>query len=411
MKNLKISLLFTACAVLIFTSCEKDSTSVNDNNSKYVVSLRTQASAEETADYLLTTNDLTSGEISAVGQGVELAGWNYVGHFGDTYFGIGYEFNEAIGFKENNGVLIEQGKMAFERMDLLTPINDETFLATGAPWGGGSFDCSFQFIDIDGIGIQKTVKHPIYESYKYVDSISDYEQLNAWPTFAFIQGDKIFVSFYPLNGVTWETPNTDTAYMSIYSFPEMKYLKTIKDARTSPIGYYSSQPCVVKDENNNHFLFSSSSFAAGFTQSTKPSGILKINAGEEDFDKNYFFNIEEHGYRVLTAAYAGNNKVVAKVISVDIDNGNAQWGAFSSDTPILNVAIIDLEQQSFTIVNDIPFHGGQYLTPLLVEDNVVHMSVNNGTEAYVYQVYAETASASKGAKIIGNELQGIFLNK
>lgn len=412
MKSLKTTLLFTVLTAVTFISCEKETTGGNEEQkSKYVVSLRTQASSEETADYYLTSDDLMTGEISAVGQGVELIGWNYNGSFSGTHFAIGYELNECIGYTETEGVLIEKGKLAFERMDVLSPLDDEKFLAIGAPWGGGAYDCQLQFVDIAGIGISKTVKHPIYESFNYVDSIDAYEQLNAWPTFAYVQGSKLYVSFYPLNGATWETPQTDTAYLSIFSYPELDYIKTIKDARTSPIGYYASQPAIIEDENGNHYTFSSSSYAAGFTQATKPSAILKINANTDAFDADYYFNVEETGYKVLTAAYAGNGKVVAKVINAQLDVPSYQWAAFGAASPLLNVAIIDLNAKSLTILDAVPAHGGQYQTPMLVEDGMVYISVNNGVEAYVYKVDAATASATKGAKIIGNELQAIFSNK
>lgn len=410
MRNLELTLLFAAMAVLPFTSCEKES-STQSTSANYIVSLRTQASSEETADYLLTTDDLMSGEITAEGQGIELIGWNYAGHFGGSYFAIGYELNQCIGYKENNGVLTEQGKLAFERMDLLCPIDDASFLAIGAPWGGGAYNCQFQVVDVEGVSISKTVEDPIYESYYHVDSTNADVQLNAWPTSAYVDGDRLFVSFYPLVGTTWQTPNTDTAYISIYSYPEMEYINTIKDSRTSPIGYYGSQPSIIADESGNHYTISTASLAAGYTQSTKPSGILRVNAGSEEFDTSYFFDVEASGYKVLTAAYAGNNKVVANVIKAETDIASYAWAAFSATSPLLYTAVLDLSGKTLSLVSDVPAHGGQYRTPMLVVDGMVYISVNNGTEAYVYQVDAANVAATRGAKIIGNELQGIFLNE
>lgn len=412
MKSLKFLLILTVIIVATLSSCEDDSTGSDEvlQKSKYVVSLRTQASDEETADYFLTSDDLMSGEISAVGQGVELIGWNYIFSSSGMHFALGYELNECIGYKDVDGTLVEQGKLAFERMDVVSPIDNEKFLAIGAPWGGGSYDCQLQYVDINNISISKNVKHPIYKSFVFDEEKNENVQLNAWPTFGYVEGDKLFVPFYPLDGVTWETKLTDTASVSIFSYPEIEYIKTIKDTRTSPIGYYASQPCVVEDESGNHYTFSSSSYAAGFTQATKPSGILKINAGTDEFDVDYFFNVEEFGYKVLTAAYAGNDKVVAKVIKVALDTPKSVWAAFRATTPLLNVAVLDLKAKTVTIVDDVPLHGGQYETPMLVEDGMVYLSANDGIEAYVYRVDASTNSATKGAKIIGNELQSISLN-
>ncbi len=402
--------IMAAIAIAGLTSCEEEKVTTESSGTDYVVTLRNQASSESTADYYLLADDLMSGEITAVGQGVELSGWNYVGKFGNTYFAFGYTDSECIAYKVVDSTLEQQGKLLFDRMDMFAPIDDEVFLAIGAPWGGGSYNCNLQVVDIENVAISNSVEHPLYENY-YTDADTTI-QLNCWPTFAYVEDDRLFVFFYPLNGSTWATPNTDTAYASIFSYPELSYITTIKDSRTSPIGYYATQPCVVEDESGNHYTFSSSSYTVGYTQATKPSGILRINAGEESFDEDYFFNIEDnYDYQVLTAAYAGDGKVVANVSSVENNISANSWGASSATSPILETAIIDLEEQTFTLVEDVPVHGGQGQTPMLVEDGMVYLSINDGTDAYIYQVDASTATATKGAQIIGNELQGIFSNK
>lgn len=388
-------------------SAKKDdgSCEYGDNTVNYVMSLRALDASEESADYYLTVDDLMSGEISAEGQGEELVGWNYNGHFGDTYFAFGYDLNECVGYKIVQGQLTQMGKFVFERFDVMNAIDDEYFMAIGAPWGGGSYDCQLQVVNIDDIAIHKNKKHPIYEY------IHEGEQLNAWPTSSFVQGNRLFVSFYPLNGATWETPNTDTAYVSVYSYPDLDYIKTIKDARTGPIGYYGGQPCILETENGDHYTLSSGSMSAGFTQATKPSAILKIKSGTESFDADYYFDVEASGYRVTSATYVGDGLAVANVIEISTDEAAAavnQWALFSEVTPLLHTAVIDLNAQTVTIVNDVPVHGGQYATPFLVEGNDVYVSINDGTDAYVYKVNAQTATATRGAKLIGNQFQGLF---
>ncbi len=407
----RFTLMMSITALLCMYSCDDDDTIYTQSSGiKYVVTLRNQASSESTADYLLTTDDLMSGEITAEGQGIELNGWNYVGSYGNKYFAFDYTDNICYGYSIIDSTLELQGQISYDAMDMFAPIDDETFLAIGAPWGGGSYNCQLQFVDIENVGISKTIENPLYESY-YSDADTTY-QLNAWPTYAYQEDDKLFVFFYTMNGSTWATPNTDTAYCSIFSYPGIEYLKTIKDSRTSAIGYYSSQPCVVEDDEGNHYTFSSSSYGAGFTQATKPSGILKINAGETSFDEDYFFNVEDnYGYKVLSGAYAGNGKAVVSVISTENDTEDNVWGASSASNPIVKTAVIDLENQTFTLINDIPTHGGQGQTPYLLEDNMVYISINDGTNAHVYEVNASTATATQGAEIIGNELQGIFLNE
>ena len=391
-----------AAIMLTVSSCNKKDNTEPTGPTGYVLGYRTAGTP--TADYLVNAASLDSGVISATGNGVELQGWNYYGKAGNTYFAIDYTNNICYGYNISEaGALVEKGQFAFERMDCMTEIDENNLLAIGAPWGGGSYDCKIQVVNATDVSIQQSAATPIYTSY---DSAN--VRLNAWPTHSYIENGKLFIAFYTLEGASWATTETDTAYVSVYSYPGLQYLHTFKDTRTGPIGYYGGSPAMITDEAGNHYSFSTSSKAGGFTQSTKPSGILKINKGAEQFDPSYFFNIESQGYRILTGAYAGNGKVVARVVSTTIDNSAPAWAAFSVTAPVCNIAVLDLNTQSFNIVSSIPNHGGQYQTPFHVENGKVYTSINNGTEAYVYAVDPNSGTATRGARIEGSELQSIF---
>jgi hypothetical protein len=403
-----IKLSFIAALLWTVTSCEENDPVTDTSTANYVMSLRTTGANDESSDYLLTVEDLMTGEISAQGTGVELVGWNYTGKFGGTFFSFGYDLNECIAYDISNNALQEKGKFVFERFDVINAIDNNTFMAIGAPWGGGSYDCQLQMVDINEVAISKTVLHPIYVSF---DPNNPGVQLNAWPTYSYVDGDKFYVSFYTLNGVSWETPNTDTAYVSVFTYPELEYIKTIKDTRTGPIGYYGAQPAILTDEAGDHYTLSSGAYSAGFTQVTRGSGILKIASGTDAFDANYFFGVESTGYRVTSATYVANGLAVANVISKSLDETAAlqsQWALFSEVTPLLNTAVIDLYNKTLTLIDEVPLHGGQYQTPFLVEEGMVYISVNDGMETFVYQVDAENKSAVKGAKLIGNQFQGLY---
>ncbi|HRG88032.1 MAG TPA: DUF4374 domain-containing protein [Chitinophagales bacterium] len=397
----KLSMAAFAVCILLLAGCKKDTGNNPDSPTGYLVGYRTAGTP--TADYFVNTSSLDSGVISATGNGVELQGWNYYGKSGNTFFAIDYTNNICKGFEVQNGVLTEKGQFVFERMDCMTEIDENTMLAIGAPWGGGSYDCKIQLVNSSDISIQQSAATPIYVSFDTAGT-----QLNAWPTHAYIENGKLFIAFYTLVGSTWDTPNTDTAYVSVYSYPGLQYQRTFKDTRTGPIGYYGGSPAMITDEAGNHYSFSTSSKAAGFTQTTKPSGILKVNRGEEQFDPSYFFDIEALGYRILTGTYAGNGKVVARVVSTTVDNTAPAWAAFSVTAPVCNIAVLDLNSKSFNIVSNVPLHGGQYQTPFLLQSGKVYTSVNDGTEAYVYIVDPSAGTAVKGARIEGSELQSFF---
>lgn len=397
LKTIAIGMLY-----IFVCSCEKEKTEVVDSN--YITLFRT--ATDPTADYLLSVEDLMTGTISATGTGIEVGGWSYFATAGNTLFAIDYDNSIAKGYLLDSGQLVENGQFAFERLDCFGEGTNGTAVGIGAPWGGGSFNCKINIIDGASTSIIKSVNTPIYEPYH------EGNQLNAWPTANWIQNNKLFVSFYPLVGTSWKTPMTDTAYVSVYSYPGLVYQYTFKDTRTGPIGYYASQPCVVEDESGNHYTFSSASISTGYTQSTKPAGILKINNGETTFDEDYFFNTEELGYKVLGGVYVGNGKVVARVLSTTVEANPAvvSWATFAvTEGPIHNMAVIDLFNKTIQVVNDIPLHGGQYKTPFLVEDGKVYASITtSSSDAYIYKIDPETVTATKGAKIQGAEIQAFY---
>lgn len=410
-KNYIIIMLLALVSVLYSCDTDEDTNeSGNEDWTGYVVGLRS-TEGDASADYILTVDDLMTGTITSEGQGIEQAGWSYYTATSDKYFSIGYTLNEFIGYEVEAGNLVYDSKFVFERIDVIDLLDENTFLGIGAPWGGGSYDCKLQVIDAATVSITRTVSHPIYESFYYVDSLEKDVQLNAWPTDTYVTGDKLYVSFYPLHGTSWQTPNTDNAQVSVYAYPSLEYLTTFEDDRTSPIGYYGGQPVMLTDESGDIYTISSSSYFAGFTQATKPSGILRIKSGEQAFDEDYFFNVEEeYGFKVLNGHYVGNGKVVARVSNAADDNSaDRMWAAFGN-YDVCKVVIIDLAAQTLTQVTDIPVHAGQYQTPYLTEAGKVYMSIrqNSNGDAYVYRIDPATATAEKGAKIDGLELQAIY---
>ena len=146
---------------------------------------------------------------------------------------------------------------------------------------------------------------------------------------------------------------------------------------------------------------------AGFApKSTKPSGILKINAGEEEFDADYFLNIqEETGGNIFWFDYIGNNKAVARIL---MDDNGGWYTAFGRDFFNQKLVIIDLVTQTITDVADVPLHAKRYTSPLLIDDGKAYLSIETADEAAVYTLDVATGTATKGATIDGKTIKGFF---
>lgn len=401
------TILFLLAATMLLGSCYKEKNKFQLEGGNYVLSLRTQGSGNNTTDYLLTANSINTGlqTISSTGNGIEQLAWCYFGSTGNTVMSFSYGTNNvAIGYGLGaGGRLYEKGRISFERMDCIGKGDDSTLIAIGAPWGGGSYDCEIQLIDTRGISIKKRKLTPLYMTDKS-------DVLNKWPTSIVVNDNKLYVSFYPLDGSSWNTDLTDTAYVSIFSYPGLDSLTTIKDTRTGPIGYYGNQVNMLKAENGDIYTFSPSSIASGYTQFTKHSGILRINSGATEFDPSYFFDVEaaSGGAKLLSATYAGSGLLVARMLKADSDT--ALWGAFDVSNPICKIAVIDLNSKTVKMVNDIPDHGGQYGGQGLVEDGKVYVSITStiAGESRIYAVDPATATATKAAKIQGLEVPAIY---
>lgn len=402
MKN-RYALLILVFVALIGTGC-----SVNDSSEEggketpadYTVAFTAQGSQNESTDYIFNTDSLMEGSISAEGIGIEQTGWRYMSAHGNTLFSIGYyDDNNAIAYKlDNNGNLREKGRFVFENtLDMVGYADDNTMLAMEVPRVDFA-DRVLHKIDVNSVSIQSKTPLRIWESRK--------DSLVAWPTDLVVRDGNLFIPFYKLHARgDFTTPQTDTAYVALYSYPDLEFKKYITDTRMGPIGVYGCFNGMISDEAGNLYAYSSASYASGFTTQSKPSGILRINDGETDFDDSYFFNVEEAaGGKVNFFEYVGNGKAIANIVTDD----SRLWGAYDTGNEINKLVILDLVNQTSTDVTNVPLHGGFYGSPWLVEDGTVYMSIVTSTDAHVYAVDVASATGTQGAEIMGSELKGIY---
>ena len=154
-----------------------------------------------------------------------------------------------------------------------------------------------------------------------------------------VSGNRLYQTFYPVDATTFNTQSTDTQFVAIYSFPDFQLETVIEDTRVGPAGAFNTRSGIFKAENGDLYTVSTSGLANGYSQATKPAGILRIPAGTAAFDDDYFFNTQDvisPGGKIAHAIYIGDNKLFAAITVADhtIDN---RW----SDTN-LKLAIVDL---------------------------------------------------------------------
>lgn len=406
MKAKQISYLSLALIVGLM-SCKKDDDDSNEcrtQSSGITMSLKTTGGDE--SEFIVNKSDIMSGEISALGNGIEQTGWRFYYPVGNTVFASGYsDDNQCAGYSDNgNGAIVKKGEFIFENsLEMFGHSEDnQTFLAMEIPREGFT-NRRLHFIDVSTVNVNKIVGTRIFEN--TIDSIV------AWPTALHVRGDKLFIPFQKLDSKGWfSTPSPDSAFVAIYSYPEMEQEPEaiISDSRTSNIGVNGSTTGLIEVDNGDLYSFSCGAEMAGFAPaSSKPSGILKIKSGELDFDDSYFFNIEAatNGGKLFWFDYIGGNKAIARILT---DDTGGPWAAYGREVFNQKLVILDLVDQSVTEVSNVPIHAKRYSSPVFIQEGKVYVSIETADEAYVYEIDIETATGTKGAEIIGKTIKGFY---
>lgn len=398
--SLLVALLLTACG-----GDDKKPTGPTTETVAPGITMSFKTTGDDETEFIIKQENVMQGEISAIGTGIEQAGWRFFYPVGKTLFASGYsDDNQATGYAADaSGQIAEKGSFIFENaLEVFGHSDDEqTLLAMEIPRAGFA-DRRLHFIDVDAVMVTRIVGTRIYESQA--------DSLVAWPTALQVRGDKLFVPFHKMdaNGF-FTTPSPDSAFVAVYSYPNVGAApeKIIADPRTSNIGVNGSTTGLIEADNGDLYSFSCGAEMAGFAPaSSKPSGILRIRAGRTEFDSGYFFDIEAAtGGKIFWFDHVGGNKAIARILT---DDSGGAWAAYGRDVFNQKLVIIDLAAQTVTDVAGVPLHAKRYSSPVTVRDGKLYLSIETASEAYVYQVDIATATATRGSKINGKTIKGFY---
>lgn len=396
-------------------SCGSDKEDViSQSQTKYVVAFQANPVGEEAAvDYVLelpSIDALTSGTINVENKGIPQTGWRFFHQAGKTLYTAGYSQDVTCNSYaiNNEGVLAEKAAFTFNStLDTYTETEDNKLIAVELSYSGLGKK-RFHIVNNETGKVERIVEHEI--DITTGDASRNDPGSIPWITGMVQQNNKLFVAYHKWSADgNYQTPDTDRAYVAIFSYPEFELEKIIYDSRTSPIGTNGHTTGIVQTENNDIYSFSSSALSAGFTSASKPSGILRIKQGTTEFDADYFFDVENatNGGKIFWMDYIGNGKAIARILIDDMVGAN-EWGAYLRND-VVKLAIIDLDAKTVTDVQGAPNpHGQRYTAPVFVENNKVYLSISDATETRVYIIDPSNATAQKGAKVEGQSLKGIF---
>ncbi|MES2627569.1 MAG: DUF4374 domain-containing protein [Bacteroidota bacterium] len=402
-KRTFLPVLLAFGAMTTFSSCDKKEEEVVTVTGSYVLAVTADGSSSEATDYILQSSDLMSGEISPVGQGIEQKSYRMYELVGKTLLSITYQNpNTVPGYVMNaEGKLVQKtGQFSVNRLHARNPIDQNTMFGMTVPRDGSRYATLYE-IDVNSMTVLMQKQIDVFEAagngveWAYFNDIRKVD-------------NKIFIPFFQIKNNLFESAYTDTAYIAVYSYPDFKLEKVMKDARTGTLAVYASNDAMSVTENGDIYAYSSTALSSGVQPSTKPSGILRIKKGTTEFDQNYFMNIEEitGGYKLNSIKYVGNGKALAQIYSFKTHEKTDLWTGRDC-----KLAVIDFVAKSVTYVSGVPLHtgsGGGLKYKSLVEGDNVYAQISNAEGIYIYRININSATGTKGAHVQGKAVMGMY---
>jgi len=205
-------------------------------------------------------------------------------------------------------------------------------------------------------------------------------------------------STYEKGELQW-TQYPDEAWIAIYNDEKFQNPKLIKTDKISyACGRFKSQyyQTTWAADNGDVYVFSPSyakTMKTEVQRTTKPAGVVRIKAGTEEFDANYYFNIEEvtNGKSFLRCWHITKDYFLL----VMYDRPLTETGFVGTE-----LAVFKAEDKKLTYVTGIP--SKEVMTDFgntpYTEDGMAYMPVttNDGNDPAIYVIDPVKATAAKG---------------
>ncbi len=406
-KNFLFALIALVSGTISFTSCDDSNDApeqpVEVDDHQFVVVATPDGSLAEGADYVLQANYLTEGSITIKGAGFEQSGYRYYAFNNNKVFSLLYGQGNPGDVRVYNldsaGKLQHTGTVTTPTVQVFGNYEKDLILIK-TPRSGDA-NAILMRIDTEDphIATETTVN--------VVDLAGNGERAHF--TGVFQVDDEIYAPYYCIKGITdqvFHSNFSDSTWVAVFS-SDLKLKRVIKDNRTSYIGYYFAQSGLTQIENGDVYAFSSATLGGtGVVASTKPSAAIRIKKGEKEFDKNYFFNIQEKsgGYHLYNARHLSGTKFFLTMYS--------EMNSTSSSAYKFAIVDVDPNVQSFTWVTGMPSAetiAAVGRLPYVAEDgSYIAWGVTTKSEnPYVYIVDVATAKAKKGLEVQAGAIMAV----
>ncbi len=397
--------LFSALIAFTAFSCSSDENTGSENGggvdtgkTKYIITATTGAVG--IADYLLTTDDVSTGSISTIGNGIEQDGsYRYYITAQNNFFSLLYGQGNPGAVTTYNlsaeGKLVKKSDFQAETVHVFAAVNKD-ILTVKVPRSGAASIAMMYKIDAE----QSIITGQAQQDTKILAGNGE----RAFFTWATQVGDKVFMPYMSIKGDgvdNFGTVNPDSTWVAVYNYPELKLEKVIKDNRTSYLGAYFTNG-LIQDENGDAYGFSGAiATSNAVLTSKKPSAVVKIKKGTTEFDQSYFFNVEEKsgGYKISSSSYISKGKVLLLM-----------YGNVGKNNGAVKLAIADVYNQTFTWVTNAPATLTSATTRYNItseDGNSAILGINTPEGNWIYSINGSTAAATRGMKVEGGQITAI----
>ena len=214
---------------------------------------------------------------------------------------------------------------------------------------------------------------------------------------------------YKAGELQW-TQYPDECWVAIFEDETLAERKLIRTDKISyACGRNKSQyyQMIWTAESGDVYVFSPSyakSMADERQQTTLPAGVVRIKAGTEEFDPNYYVNIEAltNGISFLRTWYIGGSKFLMLMYDMPLAPATTMTAS--------RLAIFDVESASLTYVEGLPAAEriSGFGTAPYSEDGKCYIAVTlTDDHPAIYAIDAATAVATKGLTVEATQIGGI----
>jgi hypothetical protein len=306
-------IMMIAGGVLLLSACKKDDgpgkAEEPPKEGRFVISALPYMSyiMNNGADILYTSNTLDSGVLVTAGRGVEQDGVsrNYLTHnnlFFSLLFGQGNPGAVTTYNLNASGALTKMSDFQSETVTARGIIGDDILMIKNA-WEPTQEYSSWYRVSTKTLQI-------VAQGEINTNTLSANGEMALFTSIHQV-GNKVFAPFLSMKtGRSFGTAFADSSWIAVYSYPDMKLEKVIRDNRTGAIGAYFADGMEVDENGDVYAVGTSLGTSDGRSvnkNSTKPVGIMKIKKGTTEHDKSYFFDITEAsgGKYVFRKLYMG----------------------------------------------------------------------------------------------------------